>query len=65
MIRTIAIHEFLFTIKRKSYYLITLGMPLIALAYLGLIGLIVLASVPSEIEKLSKPVGLIDHSGLL
>lgn len=65
MIKTIALHEFLFTIKRPSYYLVTFGMPLIALAYFGLIAIIVLASVPSEIEKLSKPVGVIDHSGFL
>lgn len=65
MIKTIALYEFLFTIKRPSYYLVTFGMPLIALAYFGLIAIIVLASVPSEIEKLSKPVGVIDHTGLL
>ena len=65
MIKTIALYEFLFTIKRPSYYLVTFGMPLIALAYFGLIAIIVLASVPSELEKLSKPVGVIDHTGLL
>ncbi|MEL7498561.1 MAG: ABC transporter permease [Planctomycetota bacterium] len=65
MIKTIAIYEFLFAIKRPSYYLLTFGMPLIALAYFGLIMLIVLASVPSEISKMSKPVGVIDHSGFL
>ena len=65
MIKTIAFYEFLFTVKRKSYYLVTLGMPLIALAYFGLIALIVMASVPSQLEKLKQPVGMIDHSGLL
>lgn len=65
MIKTIALYEFLFTIKRKSYYLVTFGMPVIALAYFGLIAVIVLASVPSELEKLSKPVGVIDYSGFL
>jgi ABC-2 type transport system permease protein len=65
VIKTIALHEFLFAIKRPTYYLVTFGMPLIALAYFGLIAVIVLASVPSEIEKLSKPVGVIDESGFL
>ena len=65
MIKTIALHEFLFTIKRKAYYLVTLGMPLIVIGYLGLISLIILVSVPSEIAEVSKPIGLIDESGLL
>ncbi len=65
MIKTIALYEFLFTIKRPAYYLVTFGMPVIALAYFGLIAIVVLASVPSEIEKLSKPVGVIDQSGFL
>ena len=46
MIKTIAWHEFWFTVKRKSYYLVTLGMPLIVLAYGSLILLIGLLSVP-------------------
>lgn len=65
MIKTIALHEFWFTVKRKSYYLVTLGMPLIVLAYIGFVGLIVMASVPSQLSKMSKPVGVIDRSGLL
>ncbi len=65
MIRTIAFYEFLFTIKRKSYYLVTFGMPLILLAYFSLITLIVLASVPSQISEMQKPIGMIDLSGLL
>lgn len=65
MIKTIAIYEFLFAIRRPSYYLLTFGMPLIALGYFGLIALVVLASLPSEISKLSKPIGIIDHSGRL
>lgn len=65
MIKTIALYEFLFTIKRPSYYLVTFGMPVIALAYFGFIALIVLATVPSELSKMSKPVGVIDLSGRL
>lgn len=65
MIRTIAIYEFFFAVKRPSYYLLTFGMPLIALAYFGLIAVIVLASVPSQLSKMSRPVGVIDLSGRL
>lgn len=65
MIKTIAWHEFWFTVKRKSYYLVTLGMPLIVLAYGSLILLIGLLSVPGEMEKRGKAIGLIDELGLL
>lgn len=65
MIKTIAWHEFWFTVKRKSYYLVTLGMPLIVLAYAGLILLIALLSVPGELEKREKAIGLVDEFGLL
>lgn len=65
MIRTVAWHEFWFTVRKKSYYLVTLGMPLLVLGYIGIISLIVLATVPGEINRLSKPVGLIDKSGML
>ena len=34
MIRTVAWHEFWFTIRKKSYYLVTLGMPLLVLGCL-------------------------------
>ena len=65
MIRTVAWHEFWFTIRRKSYYLVTLGMPLLVLCYMGFLALIVAATVPSEIQRLGKPTGIIDQSGIL
>lgn len=65
MIRTIAWHEFWFTIKKKSYYLVTLGMPLLVLGYLGLIAVVVLATVPNEISRQGRPSGVIDRSGIL
>lgn len=65
MIRTVAWHEFWFTIRKKSYYLVTLGMPLLVLGYVGIISLIVAMTVPGEISRMSKPTGLIDRSGLL
>ena len=65
MIRTVAWHEFWFTIRKKSYYLVTLGMPLLVLGYFGLIMLVILMTVPSEISRMGKPIGLIDHTGVL
>jgi ABC-2 type transport system permease protein len=65
MIRTIAWHEFWFTVKKKSYYLVTLGMPLLVLGYLGIIALIVLATVPSELSRMGRPTGIVDRSGIL
>lgn len=65
MIRTVAWHEFWFTIRKKSYYLVTLGMPLLVLGYIGIISLIILLAVPGELSRLSKPVGLVDRSGML
>jgi ABC-2 type transport system permease protein len=65
MIRTVAWHEFWFTVSKKSYYLVTLGMPLLVLGYIGLISLVVLLSVPGEISRMSKPAGLVDRTGML
>ena len=65
MIKTIAWYEFWFTVKQKSYYLITLGMPLIILGYMGMLALIALAATPGESEKREKTIGLIDELGLL
>lgn len=65
MIRTVAVYEFMSTVKRKAYYLVTLGMPVILLAYFGLIGLIAYASVPSQLKKLDQAIGIFDESGIL
>ncbi len=65
MIRTVAWHEFWFTVRKKSYYLVTLGMPLLVLGYLGIISLIVLMMVPGEISKMKMPTGVVDQSGIL
>lgn len=65
MIRTVALFEFLSTIKRKSYYLVTLGMPLFVVLYAGLIGVIGAISVSGELASLSLPVGILDDSAIL
>ena len=49
MIGTIAWHEFWFTVRKKSYYLVTLGMPLLVLGYIGMIALVFAAMLPGEI----------------
>ena len=65
MIKTVAVHEFMSTIKRKAYYLVTLGMPLILLAYAGLVALITYASVPGEMKRMGQAIGIVDESGIL
>jgi len=65
MLKTIAKHEFVFTIKRKAYYLVTLGMPVIVLAYLGVVMLIMYASFSGELKKLDQAIGIVDESGVL
>ena len=65
MIWTVAWHEFWFTVRKKSFYLVTLGMPLLLLGYIGIIALIVAVTVPSEVSKMSRPVGVVDVAGLL
>ena len=65
MIKTIAWHEFWFTVKQKSYYLITLGMPVIILGYMSMFALIALLAAPGEIEKREQAIGLVDELGLL
>lgn len=65
MIRTVARYEFKTTVKRKAYYIVTLGMPLIILAYVGLVGLITYASVPAELKRMNRPIGVIDEAGIL
>ena len=65
MIRTVAWHEFWFTVRKKSYYLVTLGMPLLILGYIGVVLIFILLAVPGEISRLSKPVGVVDRTGLL
>ena len=65
MIKTIAWHEFWFTVKQKSYYLITLGMPVIILGYMSMFALITLLAAPGEIEKREQAIGLVDELGLL
>ena len=65
MIFTIAWYEFWFAVKKKSYYLVTFGMPLLVLGYIGLLSLIILAAAPGEIKKRNMHSGVIDRSGIL
>jgi ABC-2 type transport system permease protein len=65
MIWTVAWHEFWFTVRKKSFYLVTLGMPLLLLGYIGVIMLMIAITVPSEISRMSRPVGLVDAAEIL
>lgn len=65
MIKTVAWYEFWFAVRKKSWLIVTLGMPLLVLGYLGLISLIVAATIPGELTRQGKPTGIVDRSGLL
>ena len=67
MIRVIALHEFLAAVLRKSFVLMTLGMPLLFGAYLGLVtGLGALAAADeASRQSAAKPVGIVDPGGLV
>ncbi|MCG3137998.1 MAG: hypothetical protein HJJLKODD_01854 [Phycisphaerae bacterium] len=61
----VARHEFISTVRRKSYYLVTLGMPVILAVYTGFVTLIAWSAAGHELQQLGKPIGLVDHSGVL
>lgn len=65
MIGTVAWYEFWFAIRKKSYYLVTLGMPLLVLGYGGMLGLIAVMTVPGEVSRRSRPTGIIDQTEIL
>lgn len=65
MTKVIALYEFLFTVRRKSFLFVTLGMPLIMMVYGGIISLIAQVSFSGLEDELKKPVGVVDEAGLL
>jgi ABC-2 type transport system permease protein len=65
MILTVARHEFFSTVKRKSYFLVTFGMPVFVVLYAALIGIIGAISASGEMASLAKPIGIVDESGIL
>lgn len=65
MTGTIARHEFLFTVKRPAYLILTLGMPVIVLAYVGIIAMIAMIAAPAAVSQVQYMVGVVDEADLL
>jgi len=65
MTRTIAKYEFLFTIKRPGYLILTFGLPVILGLYAGFISLISVATAGAMASGLSAQIGVVDQTGLI
>jgi ABC-2 type transport system permease protein len=66
MIGVIALHEFLAAVMRRSFVWMTLGMPLIFVAYLMLVaGIGRLAAADEVSRRNSLPVGLVDEGAAI
>lgn len=62
MTATVARYEFLFTVKRPAYLILTLGMPVIVFAYAGFIAML---AAPSAISQIQTMIGVVDEADLL
>ena len=60
-VRTVASFEFLTTVRRKAYVITTFGMPVFVLMYLGLFGLIGVATEKKEGSEV-RVFGVVDGS---
>jgi ABC-2 type transport system permease protein len=65
MTGTIARHEFLFTVKRPAYLILTLGMPVIVLAYAGIIAMLAMIAAPAAVSQIQSKIGVVDEADLL
>ncbi len=65
MTGTIAKYEFLFTIKRPGYLILTFGLPVILGMYAGFISLISVATAGAMASGLSAQIGVVDKTGLI
>lgn len=65
MIRIVAWYEFLFTVKRPAYLIVTFGLPVFIGLYAGFVMLVSLGTASYVVEGLSEKVGVVDDSGLL
>ncbi len=65
MTRVIAWYEFLFTVKRPAYLIVTFGLPVFIGMYAGFIMLVTAGTAKYAIEGLSAKIGVVDKSGLL
>ena len=62
-VSTVAVFEFLTTVKRPGYLIATFGMPLFMAAYAGIIG--ITAYYADREESTSVLFGVVDHAGVL
>lgn len=62
-VQTIAVFEFLSTVKRKSYLIATFGMPLFVILYAGIISLV--QFVIEERDSRPRIYGIVDPSGVI
>ena len=60
----VASREFLATVKRKSYLIVTLGMPFFALLYFGMIAVLP-AFFMAQSSSAKKEIGLVDEAGVI
>lgn len=65
MTRLVAWYEFLFTVKRPAYLILTFGLPVFIAMYLGFVMLISVGTANYVMEGLSAKVGVVDETGLL
>ncbi len=63
-VRVVAAREFLSTVRRRSYLIVTLGMPFFLSAYLGLVGFLP-AYFLSQSGRSTKPVAIVDLAGVV
>lgn len=62
-VKAVSTYEFLSTVKRKGYIILTFGMPLILAAYIGFISLI--GNTVGKDERKTKIFGVVDTPGIL
>lgn len=63
-VRVVIAREFLSTVRRRSYLIVTLGMPFFLGSYVALVGFLP-AYFMSQSGRSQKPVGIVDLAGLL
>jgi ABC-2 type transport system permease protein len=63
-VRVVMGREFLSTVKRRSYLIVTLGMPFFVGAYVTLVGLLP-AYFMAQAGRSQKPIGVVDLAGVI
>ncbi len=63
-VRVVIAREFLSTVKRRSYLIVTLGMPFFLGTYVALVGFLP-AYFMSQAGRSQKPIGIVDLAGVI